>query len=149
MPQLDVAEPDILQGLQPADNFRLLRPLVLAKELDGLVYGHLEDVVDVCAAIFHVEDVLPEAFPVASLAFEGDVGHKLHLDGNLALALALFAASAFLVEGEKGRCEAELFGQRLLAEEFADFVVCSDVGNRVGARAFSDAVLVHELDGID
>ena len=62
----------------------------------------------------HLEDVVLEALPVTLLTEEPHVGHKLHLHGDIALALTIFAPTALTIEGEVSRSEAHLPGQRLL-----------------------------------
>ena len=100
----------------------------------------------------HLEDVVLEALPVALLAEEPHVGHKLHLHGDVALALTILAPTALAIEGEVSRPEAHLPSQRLLPHQRPQVVVEADVGGRVGARAESQRILIHILhpvDGID
>ena len=84
------------------------------EELDRLIDGHLQQVIDARPFEQHIQHLLLEPLAVAAVAREGDVGHELHLDRDLSLSLALFATASLLVEGEIGRLEAHLFGQRLV-----------------------------------
>ncbi len=91
----EVAEIEVDEGLESLSDFG-----VLVEEVDGFGDVHLEDVVDVFIAVAHIEYFAFEAFAATGFADEAHVGHKLHVDGDLAFALALFAAAAFGVEGE-------------------------------------------------
>ena len=58
------------------------------------------------AAILHLEHLRLEPLAVALIARDEDVGEKLHLDPDLALALAGLAAPAGHVEREVARGQA-------------------------------------------
>ena len=145
LPEFDVAESDVLQGAQATDDARLT---MFGEELDGAIDGHVQNVVDVHPFIFHLQDVLLETFAVAGFTLQHEVRHELHLHLDRALALALFAASAFGVEGEPGGGHLHLFRQWLCRHEFSDFIVRLDVGDGIGARTAPDGVLVDELDAL-
>src|SRR5512147_1046497 len=85
----------------------------------------------------------------ALFADEFDVGEELHLDGNGAVALAGFAASAGDVEGEVSSREAAFlrFGQR--GKQVADSVKGLNVRNWIRARGASDRRLVNEDNFIE
>ena len=51
LPELDVAESDVLQGAQATDDARLT---MFGEELDGAIDGHVQNVVDVHPFIFHL-----------------------------------------------------------------------------------------------
>ena len=146
LPQFDVAQPHILQRAQA---FGHLTGLVGVEKVDGLIDRHVEDVVDVLVVEFHLQHLGFEALTVATLAFQHEVGHKLHLNAHGALALALLAPAAIGIEGEKGGCHLHLFGQRLVGHQAPDFVVGLDVGHGVGARGLADGVLVDEVDSTE
>ncbi len=93
----------------------------------------------------YVEDVALEALAVTDGALQGEVGHELHLDGDLAGSLAFLAAASLGIEGEVLWRDAELLGKLLLGHELTDEVVGLDVGGGVGTGAAADAVLVNHL----
>ena len=111
----------------------------------GVAHGHFEDVVDILALEFHFENVFLETLAAAFLAFQHEVGHKLHLHLYLPFALARLAASAVGVEREVRRRQVHLPGEGLRCHEFAYLVVGLDVGHGVGARRLADGVLVYKL----
>ena len=143
LPQLDVSQPYFLQGLELLHDFLLP---VRGEELDGLVYGHFQYIVDVLSFVFHLQRVALEAFPVARLAFQHQVCHELHLYGHRSFALAFLASSAFGVEREITCRISHLFGKGLFGEELPDFIVGFHVGHRVASRRLAYRVLVYELD---
>ena len=105
-----------MQGLQAFDDLLGLAVLSFGEELNGLVDGHLQQVVDVFATVFHIQHLLLEPLAVAGLALQGDVGHELHLNRDLSLSLALLATATLLVEREIGGVVAHLLSECLLGE---------------------------------
>src|SRR5437764_452742 len=65
--------------------------IYVAEEGDRLAHSHVQNIVNVLAAITHVEDLLFEARAFAFFADEFDVREKLHLDRDRAVALTNFA----------------------------------------------------------
>ena len=77
-----------------------------AKEGERLAGRHVEHFGDVAAAILHVEH-LPAIAPAVALgALHVHVGHELHVDRQVAVAVARLAAAAFDVEAEMAGREA-------------------------------------------
>ena len=111
MPQFDISQTYILQGLQLLHNLFLS---VLRKEFDGLVYGHLQYVVDIHVVELHFQRVCLEAFAVAGFAFQYKVCHELHLHRDGAFTLAFLATAAFAVEAEVSGTVSHLLGKRLV-----------------------------------
>ena len=146
MSEFDVSQTHILQWTQFVADLLLF---VRCEELHGLVHCHVEDVVDVLSVVLHVEHHLLEAFAVASLAFQHQVGHELHLDRHGAFSLAFLAASALRVEREVCGGEAHLSGELLLRHQFAYLVVGAEISHGVAACGSADGVLVHELHFLD
>src|SRR5437588_9995956 len=70
----------------------------VAKERDRFAHRHVQNVVNVLAAITHVEDLLFEARAFAFFADEFDVREKLHLDRDRAVALTNFTAPTRNIE---------------------------------------------------
>ena len=122
---------------------------MFCKEFHSLVDGHLQDVVHVFSLETHVQDVFLEALSVAAFTFQYKVGHELHFHGYCAFAFTFLTASAIGVETEESGRISHLLGQRKVGHELAYFVPSLDVGDGIGARAFANGVLVHELDASD
>ena len=87
---------------------------MLRKEFDGLVYGHLQYVVDIHVVELHFQRVCLEAFAVAGFAFQYKVCHELHLHSDGAFTLALLATAAFAVEAEVSGTVSHLLGKWLV-----------------------------------
>ncbi len=85
---------------------------------------------------------------MAGFALQADVRHELHLDVDLALALADLTAAAVHVEAEVGRFVAAHLGGFLLAEELADVIPRLHIGHGVAARRTTDRVLVHHFHSL-
>ena len=117
------------------------------EERDGLVHGQLQHFVNVQPVVADVEDAALEARAFALVADQLDIGQKLHLHRDGAVALAGFAASARNVEREMAGGVAALFGFARGGEQRADQVEGLDVGHRVGARRAADGRLV-DHDGL-
>ena len=119
-----------MQGTKAIDNLFLA---ILFKKLNGLIDGHLEYVVDVFAFKSDFQHFVLEPLSVTGFALQFQIGHKLHFHFHRACAFALFAASAFGIEGEESRFHFHLFGQGLFGHKFANLIVGLDIGDGVGA----------------
>ena len=86
---------------------------------------------------------------MALLAGDVDVGQEVHLDLDLAVAVADLAAAALDVEAEAARLVAARPRLLGLGEELADVVEDAGVGGRVGARRAADRRLVDVDDLVD
>src|SRR5581483_9019457 len=93
--ELHVVEPDVVERLQAPADLRDLR-----EEAERLLDGHLEDVRDRLALEAHLERLAVVPAAVARLARDVDVRQEVHLDLDLAVALARLAAAAAHVERE-------------------------------------------------
>ncbi len=149
LPQMQIAQPHILQHLQFGT-----QPLhrrfgsVFGKELQRLVHRHLQHIGDAPVEILHLQHLLLETLAVAVLAGKVQVGHELHLHLDSALALTGLAASALGVEREiAGRVE-PLLGQGLGGEQIPYVVEGLDIGGGIGAARFSDRILIHNLHAV-
>ena len=129
LPQLNIPDTYILERFEALYDPAALR--ILREELNRLIDGHGQDVVDRFAPVTDIEHVLFEAFAMAMFTFDGDVCHELHFDGDGTFSFALFASSARRVETEMGRCEAELLGEWLFGKEFANLVVRFEIGDGI------------------
>src|SRR6185437_10200078 len=91
--QPEVAQTDIIKHAQ------LVRDLGhVAKESQRLMDSQVQHLMNVLAAIAHVEDLLLEPRAFAFFADEFYVREELHLDSNGAVALTNFTATAGHVE---------------------------------------------------
>jgi len=112
----------------------------VSEELERLADRHLQYVGDVLALETNFERLAVVALAVTLLARHIDVGQEVHLDLDLAVALADLATAALDVEGEAPRLVAA--GARLgrPREQVADLVEQADVGRRVrrGVRPIGD-----------
>src|SRR5580658_10270035 len=142
--EADVAEADLVEDGEFIDDL-----WVACEEVDRFAHGHVEDVVDVLAFVFDLEDGGLVARAVALLAGELDVGEKLHLDGDRAVAFADVAAATGNVEGEAAGGEALAARVGLCGVELADGVEGLDVGDGVRARGAADGRLVDEHDVVE
>ena len=89
LPELDVAEPHVVERLQLA----LDRRDVL-EEVQRLLDRHVQHVGDVAALVGDLQRLAVVAGALAHLARHVDVGQEVHLDLDLAVALARLAAAA-------------------------------------------------------
>ena len=105
-----------MQRFQAFHDLLLLGAGTFLEELDRLIHGHFQHIVYVSALILYIQYILLEAFAVASLAFQGDIRHKLHLYRDLALALTFLTATSFFIKGKISGVISHLLRKRLLTE---------------------------------
>ena len=135
--QLHIAQAHLLQGFQAViDAGQVL------EEGQGLVHRHLQHVIDALALIAHLQGlpVIPAA--LTHLAGHIDVGQKVHLDLDEAVAGAGLAPAAPGVEGEAARAIAPAFGVGGGGEQVPDVVEQPGIGGGVGAGGAADGALV-------
>src|SRR5438552_5437467 len=145
--ELDVVEPDVVQRLQPPPDLRDLR-----EELQRLLDRHLEHVRDRLALEAHLERLPVVTPPVAGLARDVHVRQEVHLDLDLAVALARLAATAADVEREPSGPVAAHLRLRRQRVELADVVEQLRVRRRIRARRPTDRRLVdldHLVEAVD
>ena len=142
--ELDVAEADVVERLEQPRDAR-----DVGEELDRLLDAHVEHVGDVLALVADLERLAVVALAVADLAGHVDVGQEVHLDLELAVALAGLAAAALDVEAEAPGLVAAQLALRGLREELADLVEDAGVGGRVAARRAADGRLVDVDDLVE
>src|SRR6185295_14699706 len=78
-----------------------------------------------------------------------DIGEKLHLDRDGAVALANFTTPARKVEGEVRRIETSRLRFPRTRKHFADRVVNFDVSHGIRTRCTTDWGLVHQNHIVD
>ena len=141
LPQPDVAQTHVVEGLQLARDAR-----IGGEEVQRFLDGHIEHVGDGFALIEHFQRFAVIALALADLARHVDIRQKVHLDAQNAVAGTGFAAPAAHVEGEAVLLVAARLGFRRGGEDLADHVKQAGVGGRVAARGAADGALI---DGDD
>ena len=137
LPQGDVAEADVQQGLQFAGD------LGLVGEKDHcFLHRHVQHIGDGLFLVLDLQGLAVVAGPLADLAGDVDVGQKVHLDLQNAVALAGFASAALDVEAEPPRPVPPHLGVLGLGKDGPDVVEHPGVGGGVGARGPPDGLLV-------
>ena len=144
LPQAYVAQAHIVERLQLALDLR-----DVAKERERLGHAHIEHVRDGLAAVGHLERLAVIALAPADFAGHVDVRQEVHLDLDLAVALAGLAAASRHVEAEAPRAVAARLRLRNAREERPQVVPEPNIGGRVGARRAPDGRLVDIDDLID
>ena len=119
------------------------------EEVGGLFHGHVEHVGDRLALEQDFQRLAVVALALAGVAGDVDVGQKVHLDLDDAVALAGLAAAALDVEGEAPGLVAARLGFRQAGEPFADRREGAGIGRGVGARGAADRRLVDVDDLVD
>ena len=97
----------------------------------------------------HVQRFAVVALALADVAGDVDVGQKVHLDLDDAVALAGLAAAALDVEREAAGLVAARLGFRQAGEPFADRRERAGIGRRVRARRAADRRLVDVDDLVE
>src|SRR5262245_13918512 len=92
---MDVVEADAVQELEYAAH-----PRHRLEEIERLLDRHVEHVGDRLALEQHLERLAVVALALADVAGDVDIGQKVHLDLDHAVALAGFATPALDVEAE-------------------------------------------------
>ena len=134
---MDVAQAHIDQGLQ------LLADLRHVGEHGKRVFnGEVEDVGDGMAVEFDCQRLLIVAAAVADFALHVHVGHEVHFNAALTVALAGLATAACHVEAEASGLIAALAGLGEHGEEVADGREDLGIGGGVGARGAANGGLV-------
>jgi hypothetical protein len=101
------------------------------------------------AVEFYGQRFLVVAAAVADFALHVDVGHEVHFDAALAVALAGLAAAAGDVEAEAAGLVAALARLGQHGEQVADGREDLGVGGGIGARRAADGRLVDADDLVD
>jgi hypothetical protein len=147
LPELDVVEPHVVQGLEPAPELR-----DLGEEAQRLLDRHVEHVGDRLALEAHLEGLAVVALAAARLARHVDVRQEVHLDLDRPVALAGFAASAAHVEREASGLVAAHLRLRRERVELTNRREDVGIGGRVGSRRAADRRLVdvdHLVEAFD
>ena len=141
---MDVVEADAAQQRQ-----HVAHPRHRLEEFQRLLDRHVEHVGDGFALEQHLQRLAVVALALADVAGDVDVGQKMHLDLDDAVALAGLAAAALDVEGEAAGLVAARLGFRQAGEPFADRREGAGIGRRIGARRAADRRLVDVDDLVE
>ena len=128
---------------------RFAHPRHRLEEFQRLLDRHVEHVGDGFAAEQHFQRFAVVALALADVAGDVDVGQKVHLDLDDAVALAGLAAAALDVEREAAGLVAARLGFRQAGEPFADRREGAGIGRRVRARRAADRRLVDVDDLVE
>ena len=144
MPEADIAESHVKQRLKLA-----LDAGDVLEERKRVLDRHVEDLGDVLPPVGDLERLAVVALSSANLAGNVHVGKEVHLDFDLAVALAGLAAAAAHIEAEATRGISARLRLLRRREQSADVVPQPDVGGRVAARRSTDGALVDVDDLVD
>src|SRR5262245_41284463 len=97
-------------------------------------------------AITDFEHLRLEAFAIALIARHEHVGQKLHLDADLALALARLASAAWDVEREVTRGQTARSRVLGRGKQLANRIERLEIRHRIAARRASDRRLIDQDD---
>ena len=139
--QPQVAESDLFEHAKLLSNLGSL-----GEELQRFLHREVEDFVNILSPVPDIEHLGLVARPLAFLANQFDVGEKLHLNRDGAVALTGLAAAAWNVERKMPGGKSTLLRLRQGSEQIADAIERLDVGHRVRARRASDGRLIHQHD---
>ena len=117
------------------------------EEVQGLLHGHLQHVVDALALVLHFQGFPVVAVALAHVAGDVHVRQKVHLNADDAVALAGLAPAALYVKGEAAGGKAPHFRVLGGGEQLPDVVEQPGVGGRVGAGRAANGGLV-DLDDL-
>src|SRR5512138_1074467 len=140
----NIREPDIDERLELRRDDRRI-----AKELERILDGHLEHLVDVLALVADLERLAVVSPAFAHVARHVDVRQEMHLDLDHAVALACLASAAFDVEAKAPRLITASARFRDRREDLADGREQAGVRRRVRARRAADRALIDVDDAID
>ena len=144
LPQLDVTQAHIQQGLQLARNggHRL-------QELERGFHRQVEDLSNVFPLVQHLKRLAVVALPGTDIARHIHIGQKVHLHLHHSVALASLAAPTRHVEGKAARAIAALAGGGYFGHQLANRREQTGVGGRIGARRAANRRLVHIDDFVE
>ena len=142
--QAQIIEPHVDEQFEPRLHFG-----AAAEKGEGFAHGHLEHFGDIAATVFDFQNFGAVTASLADAALHEHVGQKLHVDFDVAVAVAGGAAAAIDIKAEMAWREITRAGLKRFGEHVADFVEGLDVRNGVGARRAADGALVDENDFVE
>src|SRR5262249_31127007 len=142
--EAQIAQTDLVEDLQFRSDSRNVN-----EEGERFADSHLQDVVNVLAVIMDFEDAAFVTRAAAFFADKFDIGEKLHLHGDGAVALTSLAAAAGDIERKVTGGVAAALGVRRIRKDFADGVEGFHVRGGIRTRRAADGRLVHNDDLFD
>src|ERR1700693_5269202 len=142
--EVDVAEPNVEESLELLADARLV-----LEESKRIFHGLFEHVRDAETTETNLQSLAVVALSLADIAWNVDVGEKVHLDLYETISFARLAPSALHVERESSRPVAPdlRFGQ--LGEQLADGSEQSRVRGGIRARCPTDWALIDIDDFVE
>ena len=104
---------------------------MVLEERKALLHRHFQHVVNAFAFVFHFQRLTVVALALAYIARNVNVGQKVHLDFNNAIALARLAAAALNVERKAPGGKAVHFRFRCAGVQLADIRKHARIRRRV------------------
>src|SRR5260370_12475236 len=101
--------------------------------MHGLFHSEVQRLMDILAAIAHLQHLRFEAGAVALFANQFNIGEELHLHRDRAVALANLASATWDVEGKMSGSQASLIGFGLAGVEGPNGITEFDKGTSVCA----------------
>ena len=124
----------------------------IPKESQCLGHAHVKYVRDSLATIGNLERLAVIALAATSLAGNINIGKKVHLNLDLAVALARLAASAAHIKGEASRRVATRLRLRRARKKRTQVVPQTNIGSGIRPRRTADWRLInidHLIDALD
>ncbi len=119
---------------------------MLPEEVEGLVDGHIEDVVNALALIVNVEDLGAETPPVTLFTGYGHILQELHIQNHYSCALAAFTPAPGDVEGEMSSFQSGPPGLPGVGKKVSDLPEHPHVRCWVGSEGLTNGGLVDHDD---
>src|SRR5690606_20714227 len=119
---------------------------IFAKENNGIINSHRENVVYIFILERNFKHFLFETFAVASIAHQMNICHKLHFDGYFAFAFAGFTTAAIHIEGKMFRFVTSNIRKFLGCEEIPNIIVSLNIRYGIASAGTANWVLVDEFN---
>ena len=142
--EVNVIEADVAQRFELLPDRRNR-----TEKLDRVEHGHVEHLGNILALVLNLERVAIVAFAAADLAGDVNVGQKMHLDANDAVALARLAAAALDVERKSPRPVTAHARLGQLRKQLADMGKQTGVSRGIRARRAPDGALIDVNDLVE
>ena len=144
LPEAQVAEANFIQDTEFGNNLGNID-----EKRQRFAHRQLQDFVNIFPVIADFQNTAFEAGAAAFFADEFDVGEKLHLDRDGAVALASFAAASRHVERKMAGSVTAAFCIGRVGKNFANRVKGFEVGRGIRTRRAADRRLIDNDDFSD
>ena len=126
---LDIAQPDILKGLELARN-----PRKTGEKLQAFLDCHFQDIIDALAFIFDLQCFTVIALSLTHITGDIDIRQKMHLNLDDAVALACLTAASLDIKGKASGRKAAQFCILRRSIELPNVGKDTRIRGRVGTR---------------